>query len=152
MIHHEPIFDTEKVCKHYSEKDGVPVKYVCTSATNEYGTFACDVFYRETPHPEFGNRYFALFSRSTGPKEEQRQLLITNADKIEDLTFHMIYSKLDEHWHYSQHRHDFRPVPGANLNIDGGRSYVRIVGDIHGHYERKRMKVKDGEFVECEDD
>jgi hypothetical protein len=145
MIHHEPRFDTQKVCELYSKKDGVPVKYVCTSATNAYGTFACDVFYRETPHPEFGNRYFALFQRS-------EQILITNADMIEDLTFDMFYSKLDEHWHYSQHRHDFRPVPGANINIDGGRSYVRVVGDIHGDYQRKCMKVKDGEFVECEDE
>jgi hypothetical protein len=33
-IKHEPLFDTAKVEKLYSEKDGVPVKYVCTSATN----------------------------------------------------------------------------------------------------------------------
>tara|TARA_R110000782_G_scaffold247109_1_gene333811 strand:+ start:31 stop:135 length:105 start_codon:yes stop_codon:yes gene_type:complete len=29
-IQHDPIFDTAKVEKIYSEKDGVPVKYVCT--------------------------------------------------------------------------------------------------------------------------
>ena len=148
-VYHEPMFDIDKVCKLYSEKDGVPVKYVCTSATNEYADFAADVFYRETPHPEFGNRYFALFFRSTGPKEEQRQLLITNADKIEDLTFDMIYSKLDKQWHYSQHRHDFRPVPGEDLAIDGGRSYTKLSGNLGA--ELKSMKVKDGEFVEYEE-
>ena len=147
IIHHEPRFDTQKVCELYSKKDGVPVKYVCTSATNAYGDFACDVFYRETPHPEFGNRYFALFSRYID-ETSSPVIMISNADKIEDLTFDMFYSKLDEKWHYSQHRHDFRPVPGANINIDGGRSYVRVVGDIHGDYQRKCMKVKDGEFVE----
>ena len=28
MIKHEPLFDTDKVCEHYTKKDGVPVKYV----------------------------------------------------------------------------------------------------------------------------
>lgn len=146
-IHHEPHFDVNLVCEHYSKKDGVPVKYVCTSATNEYGAFSCDVFYRETPHPDFGNRYFGLFHkpRISG---EINQIMISNADKIEDLTFEMYYSEKESEWFYSQHRHDFRPVPGAGINIDGGRSYVRIVGDIHGDFQRKTMKVKNGEFVE----
>jgi len=29
MIKHEPLFDTQKICEHYSEKYGVPAKYVC---------------------------------------------------------------------------------------------------------------------------
>lgn len=146
-IHHEPHFDVQLVCDHYSQKDGVPVQYVCTSATNEYGSFSCDIFYRETPHPEFGNRYFAIFSEPS-PLGVERRIMISNADKIEDLTFEMYYSKTTSEWFYSQHRHDFRPVPGAGINIDGGRSYNRIVGDIHGDYQRKQMKVKDGQFVE----
>jgi hypothetical protein len=36
MIKHEPQFDTDKICKIYSKKDGVPVTYVCTSAVNSY--------------------------------------------------------------------------------------------------------------------
>ena len=52
-IQHEPLFDTATIEKTYTEKDGVEVKYVCTSATNG-GTLATDVFYRATPHPEFG--------------------------------------------------------------------------------------------------
>jgi hypothetical protein len=31
-IKHQPLFDTNKIVSHYTEKDGVPVKYVCTSA------------------------------------------------------------------------------------------------------------------------
>lgn len=142
MIAHEPIFDIDKVCELYSKKDGVPVKYVCTSATNAYGTFAADVFYRETPHPEFGNRYFALFVK------RGNQIMIANADTIEDLTFDMYYSPTEEKWIYSKHRHDFKPVPGADINIDGGRSYSRVVGNIHGTYKSKCMKIKDGEFVD----
>jgi hypothetical protein len=145
-IHHEPHFDVNRVCELYSKKDGVPVQYVCTSATNEYGDFSCDVFYRESPHPEFGNRYFALYRNQHF--DSDGTIMITNADKIEELTFEMYYSKTESEWFYSQHRYDFRPVPGAGINIDGGRSYVRIVGDIHSDFQRKNMKVKDGKFVE----
>jgi hypothetical protein len=59
-VMHNPLFDTDKVCKHYSEKDGVPIKYVCTSALGDEAQ-AMDIFYRDTPHPEFGNRYFGLY-------------------------------------------------------------------------------------------
>ena len=38
MIVHNPIFDTLKMEDHYSKKDGVEVKYVCTS---EIGRASC---------------------------------------------------------------------------------------------------------------
>ena len=144
MINHEPIFDTKRVCELYSKKDGVPIKYVCTSAPNEHASYAADIFYRETPHPEFGNRYFALFQRT-------EQILIRNADPIEDLTFTAIYSNMLEQWVYSKHRHDYREVPGENVAIDGGRSYDRMVGDFKGAMI-KTFVVKDGEFMEKTDE
>jgi hypothetical protein len=64
-IQHNPIFDTAKVEKLYTEKDGVEVKYVCTSALGSQ-EFATDIFYRATPHPQFGNRYFALYQNHVG--------------------------------------------------------------------------------------
>jgi len=140
-IHHRPIYETARVEKFYSDKDGVPVKYVCTSALDDEAR-AMDIFYRETPHPEFGNRYFGLYSRSTGPKEEQRQLLITNADRIEDVEFGM--KEHNGEWHYSQHRHDFYTI--GDVSLDGGRAYFRCVGDVRT--PTKFLKVKDGEFVE----
>lgn len=87
-IAHRPILDTAKVCEHYTAKDGVEVKYICTSALGGEAQ-AMDIYYRATPHPEFGNRYFGLYFRSTGPLDEQRQLCITNADRIEELEFGM---------------------------------------------------------------
>ena len=138
----EPIFDVDKVTKLYTEKDGVPVKYVCTSAPNENATYAADIYYRETPHPEFGNHYFGLFYSPAST-----QLMITNADPIEDLTFTAIYSNMSEQWVYSQHRHDYREVPGENVFIDGGRSYVRMTGDFNSA-KIKTLVVKDGEFME----
>lgn len=137
-IHHRPIFDTEAIIKHYSEKDGVPISYVCTSALN-HGTVATDIFYRETPHPEFGNRYFALYLNSYA---DNAQVMITNADPIEDLEFGM--KEVEGAWHYSQHRHDFYTI--GNVSLDGGRAYLRVVGEIN--LPTKMLRVKDGKFVE----
>lgn len=115
VIKHHPKLNTEKVCALYSEKDGVPVKYVCTTALGG-GVRTVDVFYRPTPHPEFGNRYFGLYRTTDG------QLMITNADVVESLEFGMIQADNGE-WHYSQHRHDYVEVDGKV--IDGGRAYMR---------------------------
>ena len=80
MIKHDPVFPTEKVVEHYTKKDGVPVQYVCTTDLSLSDTPA-DVFYRETPHPEFGNRYFGLYYQPDG------QVMITNSDGVEDFEF-----------------------------------------------------------------
>lgn len=143
-IVHNPIFDTLKIEDHYSKKDGVDVKYVCTSALN-HGTLACDVFYRETPHPEFGNHYFALYINSYS---NDTQIMITNADRIEELEFGMVEGSSG--WEYSQHRHDFRDVEGSDCSIDGGRAYVRRIGNLSA--ECKMMKLVDGKFEEIEDE
>lgn len=139
MIYHRPILDTETIIKHYSEKDGVGIKYICTSAPNAYADYAADIFYRETPHPEFGNRYFGLYMAGN--------LMITNADMIENLDFDML--EVNGDYHYSQHRHDFYyPVP--DTFIDGGRSYLRCGGNLTRPVVR--FKVKDGKFVEVKDE
>ena len=138
-ILHEPLFETDKICAHYSEKDGVDVKYVCTSALGGQ-EFATDIFYRETPHPTFGNRYFALYRNMFAAGS---QIMITNADVIEDLEFGMVEDK-EGNLHYSAHRHDYKVTDAGNI-IDGGRAYVRGGGGMIHMY-----KVKDGEFVEHE--
>jgi hypothetical protein len=134
-IKHHPIFDTEKVIDHYSKKDGVPIKYVCTSAKDS-SEWAGDIFYRGTPHPEFGNRYFMLYDHF------EVGVIITSADTIENVEFTMVEGP--QGWEYSQHRHDFRSV--GNVAIDGGRAYTRLVGDIN--VPTKTFYVKNGEFHE----
>lgn len=134
MIKHEPLFDTDKIIAHYQEKDGVPIKYVCTSALGGQD-FAVDIFYRSTPHPEFGNRYFGLYRNMYAAGA---QIMITNADVIEDLEFGMVQDK-DGVYHYSAHSHDYKIVDGSM--IDGGRAYIRRSGPV------TMFKVKDGEFV-----
>jgi hypothetical protein len=138
-IHHRPIFDIAKVEKLYTEKDGVPVRYVCTSALGDEAQ-AMDIFYRETPHPEFGNRYFGLYWHRLH-FELPAKLMITNADKIEDAEFGMV--EVNGQLHYSRHRHDFYSV--GPVSLDGGRAYYRRVGDMS--IPTQWFVVKDGEFI-----
>ena len=144
-INHSPLFDTAKIEAHYSEKDGVPVKYVCTSATNEHAANAADIFYRAEPHPEFGNRYFGLYYSTDTRLIQKRHMMITNADMIKTLEFGMIEGP--EGWEYSQHRHDYRTV--GDCAVDGGRSYFKRVGNLS--VTCKFMKVVNGEFVDVQD-
>lgn len=139
-VNHRPIFNTEDVVKHYTEKDGVDIQYVCTTALDG-GTSAVDVFYRETPHPEFGNRYFGLYWHRPH-FELPAKLMITNADRVEDLDFEMV--EVNGQWHYSQHRHDFHTV--GDVSIDGGRAYLKIVGNIN--CPTIKLGVRDGKFYE----
>jgi len=136
-IKHEPQFDTAKIIEHYTKKDGVPVEYVCTSALGGE-EFAVDIFYRETPHPEFGNRYFGLFTSPNG------SLMITNADKIESAEFGMIEDN-EGKLHYSAHRHDYKVVDGKM--IDGGRAYVKTNAHV------TMLRIQNGKFyaVDIED-
>lgn len=138
-IHHRPILDTKRVCELYSAKDGVPVTYVCTSALGSEAQ-AMDIFYRETPHPEFGNRYFGLYRNQHFASDGT--IMITNADKIETVEFGM--KECDGEWHYSQHRHDFYTV--GDVSLDGGRAYFRCVGNVNA--PTKWFEVRNGEFVE----
>ena len=145
-IHHRPLFDPGKVAKFYSEKDGVDVRYVCTSAIAAEA-FAGDIYFRETPHPEFGNRYFRLSHSQVTQVTKESQLNISNADTIEEVDFHMVEGA--KGWEYSQHRHDFYAVEGSGVSIDGGRAYFRFIGEPSGPF--KTFRVVDGELVEKEE-
>jgi hypothetical protein len=138
-VAHRPILIADSICKHYSEKDGVPITYVCTTEQS-YGKPLVDIFYRETPHPKFGNRYFYVYHVG-------ETVYICNADWVESLDFCMI-----EHegwWHYSQHTHDFHVV--GPYAIDGGRSYGRILGSIRGMPRSCYASVRDGKFYVTSD-
>ena len=136
-IQHYPLFDIAKVEKLYTEKDGVEVKYVCTTAVQQHAEFAADVFYRATPHPQFGNRYFALYHNLYA---DDAVVMITNADQVENFEFGMI--EVDGKYYYSQHRHDYKVI--GDKMIDGGRSYIRTSGGTDV------FKIQDGKFVQHE--
>jgi hypothetical protein len=114
-INHRPsIADTELVAEHYSKKDGIEITYVGTTELKGNNT-SCDVFYRATPHPEFGNKYFALYHVNG------HGLCIAGADSIEDEVFAMVDNA--GVWEYSRYRHDYHTF-GDNF-VDGGRAYYR---------------------------
>lgn len=136
-IQHESLFDTAKVEKLYTEKDGVEVKYVCTTDLKTSDR-PMDIFYRATPHPEFGNRYFGLYRDSV-----RDNLMITNADIVESFEFGMI--EVNGKYYYSQSHHDYKVV--GDKMIDGGRAYIRSSGGT------TNMRITDGKFyaVDVED-
>lgn len=133
MLQHRPLFDTKVIEDFYSKKDGVPIKYVCTTELKSYGSIY-NIFYRDTPHPEFGNKYFGITSR-------EGSIYITNADSVEDLSFNCV--EVDGKYYYSRGTHDFYTV--GSFSIDGGRSYTRT---LYSDSPPKitTFKVKDGEF------
>ena len=123
-INHKPIFDTDKIAKPYSEKEGVPVSYVCTTDLG-VSDRPLDIFYRSTPHPKFHNQYFGIHNKifgMDGKSNYEGGVIITNADVVESYDFGMIEDK-DGSWWYSQSHHDYREINGKV--IDGGRVYVR---------------------------
>lgn len=133
MIKHNPQFDTDKVCETYSQRDGVDITYVCTTDLRASDT-PVDVFYRETPHPQFGNRYFGIYY-----DYYRDGTFIIGADVVEELEFGMIQDN-EGTYHYSQSHHDYKEIDGQM--IDGGRQYIRSSGVT------TVFKVKDGQFIE----
>ena len=136
-IKHFLIFDTEAALEHYKSEG---VKYVCTTELKTYGV-PVDVFYRPTPHPVYGNRYFGLYRDSFS-----NSVYICNADAVEELDFYMIDNGKGE-WTYSQYTHDF--LSWGNSFIDGGRAYARVGGSLLPKVVS--LRVVDGEFVEVKD-
>ena len=115
MIKHYPILDTEKVIKHFEEKDNVTITYICTTDLR-VSDRPVDIFFRESPHPEFGNRYFGLYAYNGN-------LMICNADNVEELEFGVVENDTGE-LEYSQSHHDYKSFDNGNI-IDGGRVYIR---------------------------
>ena len=129
-IQHQSLFDIAQLEEHYSNKDGVPVKYVCTSDLR-VSDIPMDIFYRETPHPEFGNRYFGVYKHPI-----TKDIFITNADEIESFEFGMIEN--EGKYYYSQSHHDYKSIGGKM--IDGGRAYIKSSGGA------VTMHIKNGKF------
>lgn len=134
MIKHHPITDINKIITHYSKKDGVPIKYVCTTDFN-ISDRPADIFYRETSHPTFGNKYFGF-----GLDYDTGDYIIFNADKIEKFVFGMVENNTGD-LEYSQSHHDYKSFDNGNM-IDGGREYTRYSGSL------KNYTVNNGEMVE----
>lgn len=137
-IEHKPSMtkvSVHKLEKLYSEKDGVEVKHVLTSAIPKHpsGLVVYDIYFRETPHPEFGNRYFGIVMKNDG------KIYISDADSIDNIEIGMIYDSKTDQYKYSRDRHDYVSTVSGNV-IDGGRAYVRGNGF-------EMILLKDGKFT-----
>jgi hypothetical protein len=110
--------DTDAIAKLYSEKEGVPIKYVLTSDLLRSDD-PVDIFYRDTPHPKFGNHYFGIcFKGDVG--------YICDADIIEGQVICCVND--DEGMlQYSESHHTYKRFKNGNM-IDGGRLYYRYSG------------------------
>lgn len=131
-IKHNPLFDVETITAHYTEKDGVPVKYVCTTDLVA-SDMPVDVYYRKTAHPTFGNHYFGLYYDNV-----RDNLMICNADIVEELEFGLVENDNGE-LEYSTSHHDYKHFKNGKM-IDGGRAYVRSSMGV------LLYGVKNGEF------
>jgi hypothetical protein len=134
MIKHFPISEIEKVIDHFTEKDGVPVTYVCTTDLKN-SDVPIDIFFRASPHPQFGNRYFGIFLHPI-----ENTTMICNADMVEDLVFGVVEND-DGLLEYSRSHHDYKSFQNGNM-IDGGREYIRA------SHKCPIFVVKNGEMVE----
>lgn len=131
-IKHNPLFDIAMVTEQYSQKDGVPVKYVCTTDLVA-SDVPCDVYYRKTPHPTHGNCYFGLYYDNV-----RDSVMICNADRVEELEFGCVENDAGE-LEYSESHHAFKKFENGQM-IDGGRVYTRSsLGVVY-------YGVKNGEF------
>lgn len=119
-IKHFPTLDTEAALEHYKSEGA---KYVCTTELKAYG-IPTDVFYRPTPHPVYGNRYFGLYRDSFS-----NSIFICNADTVEELEFNVIDNGKGE-WTYSQYAHDF--LSWGEGYIDG-KGVINVHGHIHSN-------------------
>ena len=136
-IKHKPQFNIEKVTAHYTKKDGVPVHYVCTSDLDESNK-VLDIYYRDTPHPEYNNYYFGLYA------DEDNRMMICKADTIEKYNFGLIAEATSDEWVYSRSQHNRVEIDSGY--IDGGRKYIKRGGDLDTQ-KHIVAKVLDGEFV-----
>lgn len=78
------------------------------------------VFYRETPPPQYPNRYLGLYRHP-----ETNRLMIRDADYVEGHVFTAIPSR--DGIVYSTYSHDQRTLD--ECSIDGGWDYTRAQGE-----------------------
>ena len=134
-IIHNPRHNVASIIKLYTKKDDVPIQYVCSSECSRDNDVE-DIFYRGTPHPEFGNRYFSIISAHD-------EVYIRNADAIENKVFGCVENDTGD-LEYSQCRWDYKKFDNGNM-IDGGRAYIKSSGKVYLYF------VKDGVLQEVKE-
>lgn len=97
------------------------------------------IFWQETPPQEGYSNYFALFVRDG-------KVYITSGETAFDSPIYGIVARNGEIV-YSRHRWDCRSSSDGSVMIDGGRDYMRLVGDTSISAQQVELKVN-GPIVE----
>lgn len=118
LINESKLFSKENIERIENVRNA---KYVCDTENKDIHVA---VFYGDTPHPESGSRYFALYQVSNGPRPEQRQLMITNGAFVEEQKITGVVADNGDVI-YSSFRHDYNTSPDGSVFVDGGRAYTR---------------------------
>lgn len=123
--------DVEKVEKKYN---ATFVGDFCIKDRNgEYTTQTVAIFWQETPPVQGYSHYLGLLWRDD-------TLMITSGETAFDSPITALVASNGEIV-YSRHRHDFRTSKDGSVTIDGGRDYVRIVGDYSVRAPQVRLTV-----------
>lgn len=125
----------EKICQKYNAKY---MGYWCTKrAWDHWNESPVDVFYVADPDRSKGHsNYFGMFIRNG-------EVYITNAESAFSETMDGVVNK-DGEVIISRYRHDYRA--GDTCDIDGGRDYTKLTGDIK-NVERVFVTVDGPNFV-----
>lgn len=107
-----------------------------------YTTNVAAVFWQPTPPAPHTNEYFALFI-------QQGSLYIADGTSAVEKPIDAIIAANGEIV-YSRHRHDYRVSSDGSVTVDGGRDYMRLVGDRSLTAPRVQLVV-DGPRIEIKD-
>lgn len=132
--------DVDKVEAKYNAKF---VGDFCLKGRNgDYVTNTAAVFWQETPPVEGYSHYFALvFQGGT--------LFIANGASAFDSPIIGVVAR-DGEIVYSRHRHDFRTSKDGSVTVDGGRDYLKLVGEYAINAKQVKLVVK-GPVIEVHD-
>jgi hypothetical protein len=105
----------------------------------DFGASVGYVCWCPKPREGFSNCYFGISTRSG-------RAMIYNADKVAEGIWGGLLHVPSGEVIFSRYRHDFRGFSFGGPDVDGGRDYVRIVGDLTSDYRQVRLRCVDGKF------
>lgn len=97
------------------------------------------VFWCPQPREGYENHYFGIVTLYDCAK-------IIDASSVAEGTWAGLLHVPSGEVIFSRYRHDFREFSFGGPAVDGGRDYVRIVGDLTSDYRQVQLRCVDGKF------
>jgi hypothetical protein len=105
----------------------------------DFGASVGYVFWCPKPREGFSNQYFGISTRSG-------KAMIYNADKVAEGIWEGLLHVPSGEVIFSRYRHDFREFSFGGPAVDGGRDYMRIIGNLTSDYKQVQLRCVDGKF------